>query len=511
MASQNPRGVIAVDVPSTFTPVVEADAAALVACVPAPVHSLPGFKFEAGGYDSVVNVAIPILNAVDFATKLGISNHKNADGTWSYGAMEVYDAMFIENNASPLVIINPFDPFAMSTAVSGSSLPVTNLQVKIAGEVIYASLIVTGAASATYKDGVDFEFSYDDDTLQSATLNVYSASPMAAEINVTVGYHTPNLGTVDKDIIIGGVDAVTGALTGLEVLEHVPTDTNIIPAQVITPGYSQDDEVCAAGIARCESICNNRYRAVFIADIDTGATSGATDYTKLYTWKNDHNFVSDFLIAGWPLFTLGEKVYHFSTAYAVAHLVTTQQFGNIPYATCSNKHNFAFDGMILIDGTRIRNDLATMDYIENLGLVSGVNDDGWTLIGDYTTDYPANLQPYEMWTNERYMFNFLGNTLSRTLKGDIDLPGNNRTLTLINETIQQYLNHLVGVQAANTARVTFDPAKNLAQQVMAGIYVYTIDWTPPTPLRTLRLEISYSVEDLAIWVSSITIPSLNTQ
>jgi hypothetical protein len=268
--------------------------------------------------------------------------------------------------------------------------------------------------------------------------------------------------------------------------------------------------VVAAGIARAESISNGRYRCVFIGDIDTTAATGCTDYTKLYAWKNTHNFVSDFLIAGWPLFTLGPKVYHFSTIYAVAHSITTAAFGNVPYATTSNKHAIAFDGMVLANGTRVRNDLATMDYIENQGLVSAVNDDGWTLIGDYTTDYPGNLQPYEMWTNERYMFNFLGNTLSRTLKADIDMPGNNRTLATIGETIQQYLNHLQGIQAANTARVIFDPAKNLAQQVESGIYVYTILWTPPTPIRQLQLEISYSVEDLAIWISSITIPTLAT-
>jgi phage tail sheath protein FI len=453
-------------------------------------------------------VAVTCNNAVDFATQLGYSAAKGADGTWVYPACEVYDAMFIENNASPLVVINVFDPWTMSTKVS-ASYDVKNLEVAIPAEVILPSLEVTGTGGKVYTKDTDFSFAYDDNTLQSATLTVFAASAMASETAVTCAYSTPNLANITQDTIIGGVDPVTGALTGMEVLEHVPTDTGIIPAQFIAPGWSHLDEVCAAGIARSESISNGRYRAVFIADIDTTA-SGVTNYTQLYKWKNDHNFVSDFLISGWPLFTLGEKTYHFSTIYATAHNITAAAYGNIPFVVASNKHNIAFDGMVLSDKSRVRNDLSTMDYIENQGLISGVNDDGWTLIGDYTTDYPGHLQPYEMWTCERFMFNFLGNTLTRTLKSSIDLPGNMRTLASIGETIQQYLNHLVAVQAANTARVIFDPAKNLAQQVESGIYTFTILWTPPTPVRQLKLELTYSVEDLAIWISMITIPTTAT-
>jgi uncharacterized protein len=508
MAQQNPRGVIAVDVPSSFTPVVEADAASVVMVGAAPVHSLSKYSWSPSGYATVVNVAVTCNNAVDFATNLGISNAKHNDGTWVYPAVEVYDAMFIENNASPLVVINPWDPYSQSIAVN-SFLPVTDGIVSIPGEVILPSLTVKGTGNVVYVIDQDFSFTYDDDTLQTATLTVFSSSPMALETSVNVIYHKPNLAGITQDTIIGGVDPISGALTGMEVLEHVPTDTGIIPAQFIAPGWSHKDEVCAAGIARAESISNGRYRAVFIADIDSSNT-GVTNYTGLYAWKNDHNFVSDFLIAGWPLFTLGEKVYHFSTLYATAHNITAAAFGNIPYATCSNKHNVAFDGMQLLNGTRVRNDLSTMDYIENQGLISGVNDDGWTLIGDFLTDYPAGLQPYQMWTNERFMFNFLSSTLSRTLARSIDLPGNVRTLASIGETIQQYGNHLVAVQAANTFRVVFDPAKNLAQQVEGGVYVYTIFWTPPTPIRQLQLELTYSVEDLAIWISNITIPTLST-
>jgi phage tail sheath protein FI len=154
-------------------------------------------------------------------------------------------------------------------------------------------------------------------------------------------------------------------------------------------------------------------------------------------------------------------------------------------------------------------DLGTATSIENMGVFTAVNDTGWTLLGDYTTDYPLSTQIPQMWTNERFMFNFLGNTLSLTLKQFIDDPGNQRYLALIGETIQQYCNHLVAIQAANTARVMFDPAKNLVTDIEAGRYTYTILWTPPTPIRTLIVQMSYDVNGLSAWVSQITIPSIS--
>jgi phage tail sheath protein FI len=154
-------------------------------------------------------------------------------------------------------------------------------------------------------------------------------------------------------------------------------------------------------------------------------------------------------------------------------------------------------------------DLGTANSIEDYGVFTAVNDTGWTLIGDYTTDYPLSTQIPQMWTCERHMFNFLGNTLSLTLKQFIDDPGNQRYLALIGETIQEYLNHLVAVQAANTAKVMFDRAKNLVTDIEAGRYTYTILWTPPTPIRTLIVEQSFDANGLSAWVSQITIPSIS--
>lgn len=496
----NQRGVIAIDVPTSLRPVIKASSASIIGFGTAPVHCLPGFQFVAGGYSSVVNRPILCEIASDFTTQLGESSD------WAkYSLCEIYDAAFVESQVSPFVGINVFDPFAMSTPKTIPTAPVTKLQVKIADEVILASLVVTGVGSVIYKDGTDFEFAYDDDTLASSTLNVYPSSPMAAETEVALAYSVPDLTTITAATIIGGVDT-NGNYTGLEVLEKVYNVTGVVPATVVCPGWADQDDVMAAANSRVQSICNGRFRAVFLPDVDTTVVR---KYEDLFSWMTTANMVSPFEIGGWPMLTLSDKLYHFSTILAVDMAWTDANNGNVPFVSPSNKA-VNIDGTVLADGTVIDVDLAQADAIENWGLMTAVNDTGWKLSGDYTCAYATgDTDVHDMWIPLRRMFNWLGNSLGLTLKQYIDQPGNIRTLASIGETIQQFGNSLVAAGQSNTFRVRFLPEENLAEQVMAGIYTYHILWTPPTPVRTIDLLLEYSVDDLTAWISQITIPGTN--
>src|SRR5258708_35330464 len=121
-------------VPTSLFPVIRADSGAIVPCGTAPVHSLPGFTFIAGGYKSVVNRPILCEIASDFTTQLGESSD------WaSYDLMEVYDAAMIEDSGSPLMPIHVYDPFKHSRAISIATAAVTaKKQVLIPNEVILA-------------------------------------------------------------------------------------------------------------------------------------------------------------------------------------------------------------------------------------------------------------------------------------------------------------------------------------------------------------------------------------
>jgi phage tail sheath protein FI len=492
---QNPRGVIAQDVPTSLKAVIEADAAAIVAVGVAPVHSVPGYKWVAGGYSSVVNRPVLCEIGSDFSTQLGQSSN------WeTYDLMELYDACFVESTASPLICINVFDPFVDNTPTTITEAPVVNLEVAIPDEVIFASLVVSGTGGVVYVESVDFSFAYNDATLQAATLSIFSTSPMAQETQVKLVFAVPNFTAITVDTIIGGVD-VNGNYLGMENLEKVYTVTDIVPGTLVFPKYEMNPEAMAAGDARVESISNGRFRAFCCGGIDT---TTVRKYEDILVYKNTNNFVSPFQGAGWPAFNLGTKKYHFSTIFAVAMINTAAQYGNIPYVSPSNK-SIPITGTCLWDGTPVDMDLAQTDAIEQWGIMSAVNANGWRLIGDYTCAYPFDTDVHNFWLNERYMFNWLGNSLSLTLAQVIDLAGNQTTLASIGCTIISFGNHLIAVGAANTFSVSWIPGENPASNIVAGKYTYHVKWTPPTPIRTLYLLLEYSIPDLTAWISSLNI------
>jgi len=514
MATANPRGVQVSDVPSSLRAVVQADSAAIVAVGAAPVHSLPGYTWITPGsgvspWAAVVNHPILCEIPSDFTTQLGVSSVfgpgivGSVNGTGNYPLAEVYDLEFVENNASPLIAINVFDPWTMSILVTQNNLTVTAHQVSVSGEVILPSISVKDHTSHTqFVQGFDYIFAYNDSSLQSGTVTALSTGGMYASTAVDITFYTPNLAMVTQSTIVGGTD-VNGNYLGLSVLEKVFTVTGIVPATVITPGWGANTAVIAAANSHVQNINNGRFRAVYISDINTAV---AAQYTQVNAQKSAQNLQTPFEIAVWPNVGLGGKRYHGSTMLAVMMQNTDAAYGGIPYVSPSNKVP-TMDSTILGTGAQIVVDPTQADHLEQLRDVTFINFQGWKSLGDYTCSYPTDTSVQDFWINERRMFNWLGSTLSLTLSQFIDLPGNIASLTSINETIQSYGNTLVQKGAANTFRVSFNPNENLAAQVIAGIYTFHILWTPPTPIRTLDLLLQFDVNGLTAWISQINLVS----
>jgi len=505
----NPRDVQVSDAPTALRVIVPADSGHIVAVAVAPVHSAPGYKWTTPGsgaspYAAVVNQPVLCEIPSDFTTQLGYSNRFGPGEASPYPACEVYDCAFVEHSVSPVTIINPWDPWSMSTPRSLANLTMTaNNTIAVTGEVILASLQVKGnTTNAVYVEGTDYSFSYDDATLQNGTITVFSSSPLANESTVTVSFYEPNLAGIDKDKIIGGIQT-DGTSTGLAVIEHVFPVTDLVPAIVITPGFGQDPEVYAAANSQCQNINNGRFRAIYIGDIDATAV---TKYSDINSWKNTNNYVSNFANAGWPAVHLEDKYYYASTMEAVLCAVTDRQFGNMPYVSPSNK-SASITGTCLFDRTPISIDPGQVDYIENLGVFTWMNWRGWVSLGDYTNAWPNDTDPVHFWLPIRRMFCWLGNTLSVNLHQFIDLPGNLRTLTSINETIQAYLNTIVQAGAAWTARCSFNPDDNPIEEILAGRYHFQILWSPPTPIRTLLIQLVYDVDGLAAAIQNVQLIS----
>ncbi|MGD0178757.1 MAG: hypothetical protein ABSC15_03000 [Terriglobales bacterium] len=472
------------------------------------MHSVPGFAWSPSGYATVVNQLVLCEDPGDFTTQLGLSSQFGPGVTPAYGLAEIYDACFVEENVGPIVVVNVWDPYSMSTLVTQAALTINaQSEIPITGEVILASLNVKGVSNTQYVQGVDYTFAYNDETLQTGIITVLPTSAMLAEGSVTVKFNTPALADVTWEDIVGAVET-NGQYTGLELLDQVFDTFSIDPMSVLTPGFSHLPQVAAAKLARCLNIQNGRKQAISYDDIDHNAV---TQYSQIEAWKSSNNYESSSQIVSWPNGTLGNvKFYHGSTIEAVIDAVTDAQFGNIPYAVPSNKEAF-ITGTILKAGVPIRVSQTQADYIEELGVVTFLNSQGWKTLGDYTAGYDSGTEasndPAQFWISLKRSFVWLGNTLSNFLAGEIDLPGNNRSLSTIENSLQQYLNTFIQVGAAWTARCQFNADENPAANILNGVYTFHILISWPTAIRTLNLLMEYDVAGLTASIASVNLSS----
>src|SRR5215831_10777958 len=116
MSQQNPRGVISQDLLDTVVPVIEANAASIYAVGAAPIGSVPGLSWSPSGYNSLINVNVRCDSAADWETQIGYSSNWTKGS--GYPLCQLYDYAFVENNASPIVVCNVFNPWTMSTPVN---------------------------------------------------------------------------------------------------------------------------------------------------------------------------------------------------------------------------------------------------------------------------------------------------------------------------------------------------------------------------------------------------------
>ena len=83
---------------------------------------------------------------------------------------------------------------------------------------------------------------------------------------------------VTRADVVGGVDALTGQETGMELIRHIYPKLGMVPGLLLAPGWSGDAVVAAALQAKTEAI-NGVFVCNCLLDIPTDGENGAAVYT----------------------------------------------------------------------------------------------------------------------------------------------------------------------------------------------------------------------------------------
>lgn len=405
-----------------------------------------------------------------------------------YTLCEFMYSQFSLFNMAPAVFVNVLDAAIHKETVSGQSYGLSEekiLKLPASEAVLLETLKISpeGNPEEYLTENVDYTAAYNSDGELVVTV---LKQEVGAGSNIILSYDKLNPSAVSYTDIIGGVDVSTGAYTGMEVIAQVYPKFGLIPGQILAPGWSHNPAVAAVMVAKATGL-NARFKLIAIADI---STEDVKKYTDVAAWKKQNNYVDPHLIACWPKISLGGTQFHFSTQLAGVLCATDAANNDIPYKSPSNE-SIKGDSTVVDDGSEVVLDVETGGYLNGQGIVTAINENGWTSWGNRTTDYPGNTDIKDTFISIRRMFCWLNNTLITTFWSKIDDPMNKRLISTIVDSANIWLNGLTAKQYILGGRVEFREDENTTTDLMDGIINFHVYYAPPPPARDIEFVQEY--------------------
>lgn len=434
-------------------------------------------------------------------TPLYVSTYKEAVAAvgWSsdfakYTLCEAISANFQVVGTAPIVVINVLDPKNKKhiTALDETSVQVNDGVAEIDKVGILLEKLVVKKDTTTLTADVDYIASFNDDGTVSLALINGGAGDGATTL--TVSGSILDASKVTADDIVGGVNAATGAETGLEVVRQVYPKLSKAPGILLAPRFSKNAQVCAALQAKCRKI-NGLFNAVCFIDLDCSA-DGAQKYTDVAEQKTKQTATSREAYALWLYVKVGETVYSGSSMAAAATVYNDSQNGDRPVASPSNV-TIPISAACLEDGTEVLMDQEQGTFLNDLGIATFIRSGtDFVIWGNETAAYPKNTDPKDMFLCIRRFFNYAWTSFVLDNMSKLDKPMNPKRLQSIIDSENMKGSKYVSEEACASYRMVADTEKNTAAELVAGHYHFYLYCTPFPPLKQVNVTMEYEASSL---------------
>lgn len=468
------HGVYTQQLPTSIIPPRRIGAALPVVVGAAPVHMI------SAGTAGPVNEPVLAYSYKEAVQALGWS-----DDWASYPLCEFIYSQFVLFNLAPVVFINVFDPATHKTAVADEAQTFAEGRATLDHPGLVAAPVVKSSdGQTTYVADTDYTVD-----LITGVISLADGGAIEAGATVAVDYEYGDPSKIDANDIIGGIDAGTGAKSGLELIDDVFPRFRLLPGLVCAPGWSQAPLVGAVMSTKAANI-NGHFRAMAVVDAPSDG-AGCTKYSDVPAWKNTNNYVDETMIVCWPKVALEGKTFWLSTQ--AAGLMGRVDAGNddVPYESPSNK-GLECNAAVLADGAKVWLGPQEANYLNSQGIVTALNwIGGWKLWGNRTGCYPANTDVKDAFIPIQRMFNWVGNEFILTFWAKADKPLNRRLVETVVDSYNIRLNGLAARQFILGGRIIFLVEDNPLTDLMDGSISFHIFLTPPSPARELTALIEY--------------------
>jgi phage tail sheath protein FI len=343
-----------------------------------------------------------------------------------------------------------------------------------------------------YVRNTDYSLKYDGDKLLVTIIE--DGHIPANTTKLSVIYKQATVAGITKANIAGGVDQETNKRTGLELVTEVFLAFQKITGFILAPGWSHDPEIYAL---MCSKAKNLGYGFTCVALADLPTTGQYANYRNLPKWKNDNSYVDIYSFLTWPCVAIGDRVFHGSTRMAAMYGEVDNKNGGLPYEQASNK-TLSMTSMCDEDGNVIPMlSEEQANYLNENGIGTFINFDGWRAWGVETAAYPGNTDIKDFERGVRRMFSYVQNVVNRTMRQNVDRPVTRLLIDSVLLTANEYLNTLKSRNAIVGGFVEFLQSDNSNQSIMGGQLLFKVHLTPPNAAKAITFDFMYDPDLLA--------------
>ena len=400
-------------------------------------------------------------------------------------------ACFQVFNVAPIILVNVLDPnkAAHVTQNQAESCDVVDGVVLYDKKYVLLNTLAVKNGSATLVAGSDYEAAHEDDGSVAITL-LSTAAKEASSLTVSSTSLKPS-GVTAADIV-GGVDAATGAETGLEVVRQVYPKLGMTPGILTAPRFSTNATVSAALQAKTKEI-NGVFKCVCIADVDSGA-DGARKYTDVKEQKERQALTDPNAYGVWGYGKVGDVMYSGSALASALTAYTDAASDDIP----SNPGNktIAISAMCLADGTEVLLDQDQANVVNSYGVATWLNMNGFRLWGNRTCAYPGNTDPKDSFFSCRRYMSWRANSFILTYFQKVDSPLNKRLIEAIVDSENVRGNGYVAMGVAARDEIVYNEDENPVTDLMNGKITFHQYMTPYTPAEDIEDIIEFDPDAL---------------
>ena len=407
-----------------------------------------------------------------------------------YTLCQAVDAFFKVFGVGPVVLCNVLDP-ATHKETYNETLTVTGGQAVSKTEgVLLSDLTVKGGSDNLTLD-TDYTVEFNSDGYLVVTVIKDGVT------SLTLSGSKLNPSAVTAEDIIGAYDAETGKETGIELVRKVYPIFGVAPGFLLAPGWSHTPAVGLALAEKCLDI-NGMFKCECIVDIDCSA-DGATKYTDVESVKTESGYVSEHMIALWPMVKCAGKVMAYSAVYAAMASYVDCNNDNVPSLSPSN-HALKISATVLADGTEVDLDITQANELNAVGVVTAVNMGTFKAWGNNTAAYPEVTDPKDRWICCRRFFSWWGNSFIKTYLEKVDNPANYRLIESIVDSENVRGNSLVSQGKCAGIKMVYSKDDNPIANVLDGKIVFRQYLAPYTPAEDILnvLEFDPSMIEAAL-------------